>query len=172
MYPRFYYFIRNSLVLLMEPLFARVLWLALSVLACTSFWPTVYFHSLCHRSIFTHSSLRSLVSPTSDFTYTHLRETLCFFQVVHSHLSRSRRVDWDYVNRSVSLKRSRLKLRRRASSCVKWAGKLLSCRRRHMRHLSWLGFMKENAPQARFSLVKMRRRHEFSVLAHIQMHIR
>jgi len=32
----------------------------------------------------------------------------------------------------------------------KWAAKLLSCRCRHTRHLSWLGFMKENLSQARF----------------------
>jgi len=52
-YPRFYYFIRNSLVVvLLEPLFARVFKLALSVFAYTSFWPTVSSYPLCHRNLF------------------------------------------------------------------------------------------------------------------------
>jgi len=81
-YPRFYYFIRNSLVVLLEPLLARVLKLALSVFACTSFWPTVSFHPLCHRNYFSRKipcALRShptQISPTLKFT----RRTIQFWR--------------------------------------------------------------------------------------------
>jgi len=40
---------------------------------------------------------------------------------------------WDYVNRSDSLKRFRLKSRRRAASCGGWAAELLSCRHQLVR---------------------------------------
>jgi len=64
----FYYFLRNSLVVLLEPLFARVIRLALSMFAYKSFWPTVFFHPLRHRNQFSPTIFCALVSPTSDFT--------------------------------------------------------------------------------------------------------
>jgi len=58
-----------------------VLWLALSVFACTSIWPTVCFHPLCHRNQFSTTMLCALVSPTCrchllvDFTHLQISPT-------------------------------------------------------------------------------------------------
>jgi len=104
----FHYSIRNSLVALLEPLFARMLWSALSVFAYSSFrptgdhdwspcwflsnrqhylsWPTVSFHLLsrCHSHQISLTILYALILTTSfhlfvDFTYLQIFRGLdCF----------------------------------------------------------------------------------------------
>ena len=104
-HPCFYYFIRNSLVVLMEPLFAEMLWLALSVFACTSFRPTVSLHSLSHRNQNSPTIPCALwfhplqISPTlllsgpcsSYWTICSFDLRICFAIDVPCHLARQQR---------------------------------------------------------------------------------
>ena len=149
------------------------------------FWAIFFVTELPHKTVFYYTTIYSvlvysiepraltcllkqsnpsawsLLSWSKPHEYTHSWETLCFFKVVCSPPSRSRRVTEIYINTSASLERFRLWSRRRVTKCGRWAAELSSCRRWHARFLLQSHFYETKCAAGK--ILSRRRRQDLSI---------